>query len=77
MWAAAPPNLPHGQLPTYPLAAACPPFAGDLYALMQKRRGVPLSEDVLMDWFVQVRACVGRRACLPVFILTSARCCGT
>jgi NIMA (never in mitosis gene a)-related kinase len=31
--------------------------AGDLHSILQKRKGLPLSEDVLMDWFVQL--CLG------------------
>ncbi|KAF5839493.1 kinase-like domain-containing protein [Dunaliella salina] len=27
---------------------------GDLYGLLQKRRGVPLPEDTILDWFVQL-----------------------
>lgn len=45
---------PHHDTPLQPRPFALP-AAGDLYGLLQKRRGMPLSEDTLMDWFVQVR----------------------
>ena len=31
--------------------------AGDLYGILQKRRGQQLSEDMIMDWLVQI--CLG------------------
>lgn len=31
--------------------------AGDLYSILQKRKGQPMPEDVLLDWFVQL--CLG------------------
>jgi hypothetical protein len=33
------------------------PLAGDLYGLLQKRRGQQLSEDTILDWLVQM--CLG------------------
>lgn len=31
-----------------------PPPPGDLYGLLQKRKGAPLPEDTILDWFVQL-----------------------
>jgi serine/threonine protein kinase len=34
---------------------------GDLHAILSRRRGVPLSEDTVLDWFVQI--CLALKHC--------------